>query len=49
MLSEEFGKLDSIIQELRRENQMLKQTNEEMEGYINHLNGLNSEEKVRIL
>jgi hypothetical protein len=43
-LSSEFEKLNAIIQELRKENQSLKQVNYELE--TNSRNTLHSEDKV---
>lgn len=46
-LSSEFEKLNAIIQELRKENQSLKQVNYELE--TNSRNTLHSEDKIKVL
>ena len=45
-LTQEFQKLNGIIQELRRQNHILKQQNYELENQISQVAGQLTEEKV---
>ena len=45
----EFEKLNSIIVDLRKENQMLRETNYELESRVSQVSGQFTEERVRII